>query len=147
MTTKTTKTTTEPTFKTWDEYVAEAAHEPYVIPVNSRKKVTIPAPTAHQVTQFNRSARAGDPEAMLISLCGETWPEVEELLSKVNHKVAENLLADLAMYFDVTEEVTLVGPGGTPDKPGPVVKTNDPRRIGQLLNAGYVPMGEAVSRT
>jgi len=134
-------------FKTWDDYVSEAAHEPYVIPVNKTKKVVIPAPTSAQVTQFNRAARAGDPEAMLIAVCGEAWPKVEELVNKVNHKVAENLLADLSMYFDLTEEVTLVGPSATPDKPGPIRTTRDPREIGKLLNQGYRPMGEAGSRT
>jgi len=142
-----TKSTDEFTFKTWDEYQAEAEHPPFVIPVTKTKKVTVPAPTSAQVTQYNRAARHGDPEAMLIAVCGEAWPQVEELVNKVNHKVAENLLADLTMFFDLVEEVTLEGPAPHPDKPGPRVTTKDPRQIGKLYNQGYRIVGEADSRT
>jgi hypothetical protein len=136
----------EPQFKTWDEYVDEAAHDPFLIPVSKTETITIPAPTGHQVTQFNRAARTGDPEAMLVTLCGDQWERVEKLLSTANHKVMENLMADMAIWFEVTEEITLVGPSFG-DKPGAVVKSNDPRRIGKYLNEGYRPVGEAVSRT
>ena len=133
-------------FKSWDEYAKEAEHEPFVLPISEKKSVKIEVPTGHRLIQFNRAQRTGDAEAMLIMLCGDAWEEIESLVLSAGHKAMESLMIDIMEFFDLVEAVTLVGPGKG-DKPGPVKTVKDPRQIAKLLNQGYRPMGEAVSRT
>lgn len=133
-------------FKTWDQYVQEAQHDPFVLRISEKESVEIEAPTGHRLIQFNRAARSGDAEAMLIMLCGDAWEQLEERVMGAGHKAMESLMIDLMDFFDLTEEVTLVGPGKG-DKPGPVKTVKDPREISKLLSQGYRPVGEAVSRT
>lgn len=128
-------------FKRWDEYAAEAAHDPFLLPVSDDDTITIEAPTGASLIQWARAYRAGDMEAMLITLCGEQWSRVEPLLAKAGHSAMENLITDMMMFFDLAEDVVLVGPGG-----GKITE-KDPRKIRALMKTGYRPEGEAVSRT
>ena len=127
-------------FKTWDQYTAEAKHEAFQLPVSKDETVIIEAPTGASLVQWARAYRSNDIEAMLLTLCGEQWPRVEQLLSKAGHTAMENLITDMMIFFDLAEPVTLVGPGG-----GKVVE-KDPRKIRAMLKQGYRPEGEAASR-
>lgn len=130
-------------FKRWDEYAAEAAHDPFELPISDDPDDTIiiDAPTGASLIQWARAYRTGDMEAMLITLCGDQWQKVEPLLAKAGHGAFENLITDMMMYFDLAEDVILVGPGG-----GKITE-KDPRKIRALMKTGYRPEGEAVSRT
>ena len=127
-------------FKTWDQYTAEAKHDAFQLPVSADETVIIEAPTGASLIQWARAYRSNDIEAMLLTLCGEQWPRVEQLLSKAGHTAMENLITDMMIFFDLAEPVTLVGPGG-----GKVVE-KDPRKIRAMLKQGYRPEGEAASR-
>ena len=128
-------------FKRWDEYAAEAAHDPFQIPVSDDETIIIEAPTGASLIQWARAYRTNDMEAMLITLCGEQWNRVEPLLAKAGHSAMENLITDMMLFFDLSEDVVLIGPGG-----GKVTE-KDPRKIRIMLKQGYRPEGEAVSRT
>ena len=128
-------------FKRWDQYVEEARHEPFQLPVSDEETIIIEAPTGVQLIQWARAYRAQDPEAMLIVMCGDQWSRVEQLLAKAGHKAMENLVTDMMLFFDLADDITLVGPGG-----GKITE-RDPRKIRVLLKQGYRPEGEAVSRT
>ena len=128
-------------FKRWDEYAAEAAHAPFEIPVSDTDTIVIEAPTGASLIQWARAYRSSDMEAMLITLCGDQWARVEPLLANAGHSAMENLITDMMIFFDLSEDVVLVGPGG-----GKVTE-KDPRKIRLLLKQGYRPEGEAVSRT
>lgn len=128
-------------FKRWDEYAAEAAHEPFQIPVSDDDIIVIEAPTGASLIQWARAYRSSDMEAMLITLCGDQWSRVEPLLAKAGHSAMENLITDMMIFFDLAEDVVLVGPGG-----GKVTE-KDPRKIRVMMKQGYRPEGEAVSRT
>lgn len=128
-------------FKTWNQYTEEAKHDPFEIPVSEDETIVIEAPTGASLIQWARAYRAGDMEAILITLCGEQWNRVESLIAKAGIKATENLMNDMQLFFDLYEEVTLVGQGG-----GKVME-KDPRKIKALINQGYRPEGEAVSRT
>ena len=78
---------------------------------------------------------------MLITLCGDQWAQVEPLLAKAGMKAFENLVTDMMIFFDLAEDVTLVGQGG-----GKITE-KDPRKIRALLKTGYRVEGEANSRT
>jgi len=129
------------TFKRWDDYVAEAAHDPFELPVSEDETIIIEAPTGATLIQWARAYRSQDIEAMLVTICGDKWKRVEELLSQAGHEAMSNLVTDMMIFFDLAEDVTLVGPGG-----GKITE-KDPRKIRALLNKGYRPEGEAVSRT
>ena len=129
------------TFKTWDQYTEEAAHDPFELPVSKDEVITIQAPTGASLIQWARAYRTGDMEAMLITLCGEQWTDVEPLLAKAGHRAMENLVTDMMLFFDLAEDMELIGPGG-----GKVYE-NDPRKIRVLIKQGYRPAGEAPSRT
>ncbi|MEW1964636.1 hypothetical protein AB0302_04470 [Micrococcus sp. NPDC078436] len=129
------------TFKTWDDYTAEAAHAPFQLKVSAEETIEIPAPTGASLLQWARAQRTGDMEAMLIVLCGDQWPRIEKLLAGAPYKAMENLITDLALFFDLAEDVELIGPGGGK------VHEKDPRKIRALIKQGYRPAGEAVSRT
>lgn len=128
-------------FKRWDEYAAEAAHDPFELPVNDDLTIIVEAPTGASLIQWARAYRTGDMEAMLVTLCGDQWQQVEKLLAKAGHSAMENLITDMMLFFDLAEEVTLIGQGG-----GKVTE-KDPRKIRALIKTGYRPEGEAVSRT
>lgn len=128
-------------FKTWDQYVEEAEHAPFELPVSKDETLIIKAPTGASLIQWARAYRANDIEAMLIVICGEQWTRVEQLLSNAGHRAMENLITDMMLHFDLAEDITLVGPGG-----GKVTE-KDPRKIRIMLKQGYRPEGEAVSRT
>ncbi|QDF19525.1 tail assembly chaperone [Arthrobacter phage Kumotta] len=128
-------------FKTWDQYKAEAAHEPFELPVSETETIVIEAPTGASLIQWARAYRAGDLEAMLLTLCGEHWKRIEELLAGAGHEAMQNLVTDMMIFFDLAEDVVLVGPGG-----GKVTE-KDPRKIRIMLKQGYRPEGEASSRT
>lgn len=128
-------------FKSWDEYAAEAKHDPFQLPVSEDQTIIIEAPTGASLIQWARAYRTGDMEAMLITLCGDEWSKVEPLLAKAGHSAFENLITDMMVFFDLAEDVTLVGPGG-----GKITE-KDPRKIRALMKTGYQPEGEAASRT
>lgn len=128
-------------FKRWDQYAAEAAHDPFQLPVSEDETIIIEAPTGASLIQWARAYRAQDMEAMLITMCGDQWPRIEKLLASAGHTAMENLITDMMMFFDLAEDITLVGPGG-----GKVTE-KDPRKIRLMMKQGYRPEGEAVSRT
>ena len=128
-------------FKRWDQYVEEAKKEPFELPVSDDETLVFPAPSGAQLLQWARAYRAQDAEAMLITLCGEQWPRVEQLLAVAGFDAMNNLITDMMMHFDLAEDITLVGPGG-----GKITE-RDPRKLRILLKQGYRPEGEAVSRT
>jgi hypothetical protein len=128
-------------FKRWDQYVEEAKHDPFELPVSQEETLIVEAPTGASLIQWARAYRSNDAEAMLIVLCGDQWPRVEQLLSQAGHKAMENLITDMMIHFDLAEDMTLIGPGG-----GKVTE-KDPRKIRLMLKQGYRLEGEAVSRT
>lgn len=132
---------TQQQFKRWDQYVEEARHAAFQLPVSEDETIVIEAPTGAALIQWARAYRTNDIEAMLITLCGENWDRVQQLLSRAGHRAMENLITDMMIFFDLAEDITLIGPGG-----GKVVE-KDPRKIRLMLKQGYRPEGEAVSRT
>ena len=128
-------------FKRWDQYVEEARHEPFQLPVSEEETIVIEAPSGAQLIQWARAYRSQDAEAMLIVICGEQWPRIEQLLAKAGYKAMENLVTDMMLFFDLAEDITLIGPGG-----GKITE-KDPRKLRVLIKQGYRPEGEAVSRT
>lgn len=128
-------------FKRWDQYVAEAAHAPFELPVSDEETIIIEAPTGATLIQWARAYRAQDIEAMLITICGDKWSRIEQLLAHAGHEAMQNLVTDMMIFFDLAEDIVLIGPGG-----GKITE-KDPRKIRILLKQGYRPEGEAVSRT
>jgi hypothetical protein len=128
-------------FKTWDQYTEEAKHDPFELPVSKDETLIIQAPSGASLIQWARAYRSQDGEAMLITLCGDQWPRIEQLLAGAGHKAMNELITDMMLFFDLAEDLTLVGPGG-----GKVTE-KDPRKIQILMKQGYRPEGEAVSRT
>lgn len=128
-------------FKRWDQYVDEAKHEPFQLPVSDKETIIIEQPTGTSLLQWAQAYRTGDMEAMLVTLCREQWGRVEQLISTGGHKAMENLVTDMMIFFDLAEDVVLTGPGG-----GKVTE-KDPRKIRALMKQGYRPEGEADSRT
>lgn len=132
---------TQKQFKRWDQYVEEAKHDPFELPISDKETLIFEAPTGASLIQWARAYRSQDAEVMLTVLCGENWPRVEQLLAKAGHEAMNNLIIDMMIFFDLAEDITLVGPGG-----GKVTE-KDPRKIRIMLKQGYRPEGEAVSRT
>lgn len=128
-------------FKKWDQYVEEAKHDAFQLPVSEDETLIIEAPTGASLIQWARAYRSNDLEAMLITMCGDQWSRVEQLLAKAGHSAMENLITDMMMFFDLAEDITLVGPSGAK------VTEKDPRKIRTFMKNGYRPEGEAVSRT
>lgn len=129
------------TTKTWDQYVTEAKIEPFRLVISSDETLVFEPPSGASLLQIMRGLREGDLELILYALAGEQWPRLEELFKDAGHKALPSLVEDLMDHFDLYEPVTLVGPGG-----GKVTRKR-PREIQALLNQGYRPTGEALSRT
>lgn len=128
-------------FKRWDQYVEEAKHDAFQLPVSEDETIVIEAPTGASLIQWARAYRSNDLEAMLITICGDRWSRVEQLLANAGHSAMENLITDMMLFFDLAEDIVLIGPGG-----GKITE-KDPRKIRALMKTGYRPEGEAVTRT
>jgi hypothetical protein len=128
-------------FKRWDQYVEEAKHDAFQLPVSDEETIIVEPPTGATLVQWARAYRTGDVEAMLITLCGDQWIRIEQLLGTAGHTAMENLITDMMIFFDLAEDVTLIGPGG-----GKITE-KDPRKIRALMKTGYRPEGEAISPT
>lgn len=128
-------------FKRWDQYVEEAKHDAFQLPISEEETLVIEAPTGASLIQWARAYRSQDMEAMLITMCGDQWTRIEQLLATAGHSAMENLITDMMIFFDLAEDITLVGPSGAK------VTEKDPRKIRTFMKNGYRPEGEAVSRT
>lgn len=129
----------EATYYTWDNYVREAARPDFVLKVSDTEEVRITNPTGVQTMRVSQGLRNGDLDAILVGLTGDQYPRMVELLSSVGHEALPKLVEDLMDHFHMYDEVELRGPGGG------IVKASRPTKIQQLIRAGYVPVGEALS--
>lgn len=123
-------------FRTWDDFVNEAAHDPYELAVGD-EKIIIHCPTGAALLRIAEGQRAGDSELILAALCGDAWDRISELVATAPHGVLPALAETLMDHFDLFEPVTLVGPGG-----GKITRKK-PREIRALMDQGYRPAGEA----
>jgi hypothetical protein len=130
-----------PEFKRWDSYVEEARIEPFRLQISDDETLVIDAPTGAALMHIMQGLRIGDLELVLSSITGDQWPRLQELFDHAGHKALPALTEDLMDHFDLYEPVTLTGPGG-----GKVTRKR-PREIQALINQGYRPVGEALSRT
>lgn len=130
----------------WDDYVKEAKHEPFVLtyrehPVDGGepeiRSIIIEQPNSVQMMRVAAGVRAGDAEAVMLGLCGDAWPEVLDLLSKpgVGFGAMLRLESDLLKHFQLNDEVELRGPGGG------TRRVSDPQEVSRLLRLGWVSTG------
>lgn len=127
--------------KQWDKYVEEAKLEPFELKISDDETLTFEAPSGAALMHIMQGLRTGDLELILSALAGDEWSRLQELFGSAGHKALPALTEDLMDHFDLYEPVTLVGPSG-----GKVTRKR-PREIQSLLNQGYRPVGEAISRT
>lgn len=120
----------------FDKYVKEAHVEPFNLRVDEKNVITIENPSGIQLIRLHEAGREGDVQAMLWALCGEQWPKVEALLVKAGHGAMDHLLDDMMVHFGMSEEVTLVGPGGGE------VKEHRRSKVTRLMKMGYKVKGE-----
>jgi len=124
-------------FKSFEQYQAEAAVEPWQLPLKDRDPIIVQNPSAVQMMRFSDAYRQGDIAAALWALTGDSWNELEPLLSELGFKGMENMLIDLQLHFDLLPELEMQGPsGGT-------ITESDPRKIKALRKKGYKAAGEA----
>lgn len=128
-------------FKTWDQYAEEAKRAPFELPVSKDETLIVEAPTGTSLLQFMRAYRAGDIEAMLITLVGDQWDRFEQLIGTGGYDAFNELVTDMTLFFDLAEEYELVS------RDGGKRREKDPRKIRNLLKSGYRYAGEADSRT
>lgn len=124
----------------WDEYVEEAAHEPFVLDYREDgeiRSITINQPTSIQMMRVAQGLRSGDPEAIMIGLCGDAWEQIYDLLAKpgVGMQAMLRLEKDLLAWFDLNDEVEMVGPGGGKRR------VKDPEEIARLVRMGWSATG------
>jgi hypothetical protein len=129
------------TVRQWDTYVQEAKLEPFELKISDDETLVFEAPSGAALMHIMQGLRTGDIELILSALAGDEWSRLQELFGSVGHKALPALTEDLMDHFDLYEPVTLVGPSG-----GKVTRKR-PREIQTLLNQGYRPVGEAISRT
>lgn len=124
-------------FKRWDQYVSEAQHDPFELPVSDDEVIVVAYPTGASSVQAARAFRNDDPQAFMSAVCGDQYDRVWDLVSSAPKDVMSELMTDMLAYFDMLPEYELVGPGG-----GAPVTENDPRRIKALRNKGWRFVGE-----
>lgn len=125
----------------WDDYVDEAAVEPFRLRVSADELIEIHPPNANALVHIHRGWRSGDLELVVTYLTGDAWPRIRELFGEpsASHKVLPKIIEDLMDHFDIYEEVSLRGPGGG------IVKRKRPRDVKALIEQGYRPAGEAAA--
>ena len=124
-------------FKKWDQYVTEAAIEPFKLEVSDDETLVFEAPSGAALIQIMRGLRMGDLELILSSLAGDQWGRLLELFGGAGHKAMSALTEDLMAHFELYEPVDLIGPGG-----GRVTRRR-PTEIQAMIRQGYRPAGEA----
>lgn len=89
----------ETKFKRWDEYVAEADHPDFEIPVDDERTIHIKAPTGEQVFAAGKAQADGDAESMLRLACGDAADEVLELVKAAPYGAMTALAGDIMRHF------------------------------------------------
>lgn len=98
------------TTRTWDQYVKEADHEPFILTVGD-DEIVIKTPTGEQVMEGQRLATTGGTlEDQLKVICGSDVAEQILPLAKAAPAGAINqLVLDIMEHFDIS-----VGEGPSP---------------------------------
>lgn len=124
-------------YRKWDQYVEEAAIEPFKLEVSDEETLVFEAPSGVGLIAIMRGLRMGDLEVILSNLAGDQWDRLLELFGGAGHKAMPALCEDLMDHFQLYEDVTLIGPGG-----GKVTRSR-PTEIQTMIRQGYRPVGEA----
>jgi hypothetical protein len=82
--------------KTWDQYVAEAKGEPFVLPVGEDQRIEIPRPTGDQMFAAEAATSSKD---ILRALCGDKYDEVLELFAGADAAVMRAVMNDIQEHF------------------------------------------------
>jgi hypothetical protein len=89
-----------PEFKRWDQYVAEAAHEDFLLPVSDEHTIRVRTPTGGQVIAMQRAlAEGGDVEQQLRIICGDAADELLPLVKAAPAQVMNELVTDIMRHF------------------------------------------------
>lgn len=87
-------------FKRWDEYVTEASHPDFEIPVDDERVIHIKAPTGEQVMASQRVITVGgDVEEQLRLICGDAADELLPLVKAAPAGVMNALVEDIMRHF------------------------------------------------
>ncbi len=125
----------------WDHYVKEADKPPFELRVSDEETVTITCPTGAQMHRIAEGQRSGDPDIILMGLCGDAYDRIMELLSAAPHEATDALVGDLLDHFGFTADVTLEAPSGQRQK------VSNPRDIARLLLEGWRPAPDDIFPT
>src|SRR5690625_4589752 len=107
-------------FKSFEQYQAEAAVEPWQLPLKDRDPIIVQNPSAVQMMRFSDAYRQGDIAAALWALTGDSWNELEPLLSELVFQGMEHMLIVLQLHFDLLTDSEMQGPtGGTVQEADP----------------------------
>ena len=128
---------TQSAYRKWDQYVQEAAIEPFKLEISDDETLTFEGPSGVGLIAIMRGLRMGDIEVILSNLAGDQWDRLLELFGGAGHQAMPALCEDLMDHFKLYDPVTLVGPGG-----GKVTRSR-PTEIKAMINQGYRPVGEA----
>lgn len=85
-------------FKRWDQYVTEASHPDFEIPVDDRV-IRVKAPTGGQVLDMQAAMETGSTEDQLRIICGDAADDVLPLVKAAPAGVMGALVTDIAEHF------------------------------------------------
>lgn len=129
----------EKQFKTLDQYIKEAEIPPFELPLSEGKTMVFPSPTAGMMDRAAEGYRAGDAKLILWALCGDQWPELEDILDPLPYEAREAIVEDMLRHFKIMtdKQVTFRGSDGKE------FTESDPDKIKYLQKAGYKIVGES----
>ncbi|MGQ0774546.1 MAG: hypothetical protein ACT4NY_09035 [Pseudonocardiales bacterium] len=84
----------------WDDYVAEADNEAFVLDTGDMQIIILP-PTAEAIIDIEESDSTRDS---LELLCGEQWDAVWELIRDQPGSVLQGLVCDMGRHFGISGE-------------------------------------------
>lgn len=82
--------------KTWDQYVAEAKGEPFVLPVREDYTIEIPRPTGDQMFEVEAATSSDE---VLRTLCGEKADELRDLFGPADAGAMRAVMNDMQEFF------------------------------------------------
>lgn len=88
-------------FKTWDQYVAEAAHPPFELVVSADETLLFPCPDGAATRNIEIARRTGEFDLMVNATFGEHVDRVLELTAGAPGGVMRELVMDVLEHFEL----------------------------------------------
>lgn len=93
----------KPAVKSLAHYRDKVKGEPFVLPIDDEKSITIQRPTGDQVFEAESALREGNSREFLLAVSGDAGEELLEAIGGEDFKVVQAISTDIQKHFGLGE--------------------------------------------